>query len=182
MSVRSDRHDTRRLGRGGGFSLVELMSVVAIAAIVAATAAVKMSSTKSDRSASATRLLLHDVAFARQRAVATGYRSWIDFSTANQWRLLAEDSTHLGRTNAQVLTDPASGGNFTQAVNTGSFLGVTLTSVNVDGENWIGFDWVGEPLKKTAETTPLAADAVFTFSSGQKVTVNKDTGHATYTP
>lgn len=177
-----DVHDSRRLPRGGGFSLIELLAVMSILAIVAATAAVRMSSASTDRSAMAARMLLRDIAYARQRAVATGYRAWIDFSTADTWKLLAEDSTHVGRTNAQALSDPASNDTFVQVINTGTFVGVTISVIDVDGENWIGFDWVGCPLKKTAETTPLAGDATFTFSDGQVITVNKDTGHAVYTP
>ena len=153
---------------------------MAIMAILAGVAAVKVSSASGDRSAMAARVLLRDIAFARQRSVATGYRTWIDFSTPNTWRVLAEDASNLTRANAQLLNDPATNGGFVQTLDTGAFLGVSFT-VTV-GEDWIGFDWVGQPLKKTGEDTPLAADAVYTFSDGQVVSINKDTGHAVYTP
>ncbi len=159
---------------------MELVVVMAIMAILAGTAAVKLSSTSGDRSAMAARVLLRDIAFARQRSVATGYRTWIDFSTPDTWRLLAEDASNLTRANAQPLNDPATNDGFFQTLDSGAFFGVTLT-VSA-GEDWVGFDWVGQPLKKTGETTPLAADAVYTFSGGQAVSINKDTGHAVYTP
>ena len=55
-----------------------------------------------------------------------------------------------------------------------------ITSVDFDTEDWIGFDWLGRPLKKTAETSPLAANGAVELTGGHTVTVNKDTGHITY--
>jgi Tfp pilus assembly protein FimT len=159
------------------------MAVLAIMAIVATTAIVRMSSLSDDRSAMAARMLLRDLAFARQRAVATGYKTWVDLSAADTWRLLAEDATNQTQASAQLLNDPATNDGFVQTVNSGTFMGVTF-SVTV-GESWIGFNWVGQPIKDSDEDQDppsLAADAVYTFSGGQVVSVNKDTGHAVYTP
>ena len=71
---------------------------------------------------------------------------------------------------------------FVQALNVGQFVGVTMTSVNFDGEDWVGFDWLGRPMDETGEATPLTADGTVTFNGGAQVTVNKDTGHVVYVP
>ena len=42
--------------------------------------------------------------------------------------------------------------------------------------------WILWPLEKTGEATPLAADGSVTFSGGEKVTIDKDTGHIAFVP
>ena len=183
MPVRSRDHESRRLSGGGGFTLLEVTAVMVVLGIVAATAIVSLSSTTGKRSAMAARQLQRDMTFARQRAVATGTRSWLDFETnTGAWTVRVENPASLGRVPSPVLTDPATGGEFVQAMNTGSFLGVTITTVDFDSEDWIGFDWLGRPLDKTGEATPFTADGSVTFSGGEKVTVDKDTGHIAFVP
>lgn len=154
-----------------------------IVGILAGTAVISLSSTTGKRSAMAARQLQRDLTFARQRAVATGTRSWVAFDTIGQtWTVRAEDTGSPGRAGSLVLTDPATGGQFVQEMNQGTFLGVTMASVDFDTEDWIGFDWLGRPLDKTGEATPLGADGVVTFSGGDLITVNKDTGHVAFVP
>ncbi len=184
MSTQPESHEPRRLYRGGGFSLIELVAVMVVVGIIAGTAVVSLSSTTGTRSAMAARQLQRDMTFARQRAVATGTPSWLEFDTTNHdWTVWVEDPSNPGRGNALVLSDPATGENFVQLLNTGQFVGVTLSTVDFDSEDWVGFDWLGRPLKKTGEVTPLpTADGTVTFSGGDQVTVNKDTGHIAFVP
>ncbi len=157
---------------------------MAVTGIIAATAIVSLAGTTGKRSAMAAMQLQRDMTFARQRAVATGTRSWLDFETnAGAWTVRVENPPPgAGRGTAPVLTDPATGGEFVQAMNTGTFIGVTMTIIDFDSENWIGFDWLGRPLDKTGEATPLTADGSVTFSGGETVTVEKDTGHIAFVP
>ncbi len=162
---------------------MELVAVMTVMGIVAATAVVSLSTTTAKRSSMAGRQLQRDMTFARQRAVATGTVSWLDFETnAGAWTVRVENPASLGRATAPVLTDPATGGEFVQSMNTGSFAGVTISTVDLDGEDWIGFDWLGRPLDKTGEATPFATDGTVTFSGGDSVTVDKDTGHIVFVP
>ncbi len=185
MKDRTQGHDARRLGRGGGFSLLELAAVMVIVGIIAGTAVVSMTSMTGNLSAMAASQLHRDMTFARQRAVATGTRSWLQFDTGAQtWTVRVDDTATPGWAASLVLTDPATGGSFVQPVNTGRFLGVTMTAVNFDGTDWIGFDWLGRPLKKNGPppTTPLAGAGSVTFSGGEQITVDKDTGHIVFVP
>ncbi len=154
-----------------------------VVSIIAGTAVVTLSSTTGNRPAVAARQLQRDLTFARQRAVATGARSWVEFNTtSHSWTVRAEPSgAAANRLNAAVLTDPATNSGFVQQLDADQFVGVQITGVNFDAEDWIGFDWLGRPLKKTAETTPLGANGTVTLTGGHIVTVNKDTGNVTYT-
>jgi len=164
---------------------LELSAVMVIVGIIAGTAVVSMTSMTGNLSAMAAAQLHRDMTFARQRAVATGTRSWVQFDTVAQtWTVRVDDTGTPGWAASLVLTDPATGGTFVQPVNTGRFLGVTMTAVNFDGTDWIGFDWLGRSLKKDGPppTRPLAATGTVTFSGGEQITVDKDTGHIVFVP
>lgn len=183
MSKRPNRNRSRRLSGGGGFTLIELVAVMIVVSIVAGTAAVSLSSTTGNRAAVAAKQLLRDMTFARQRAVATGTRSWVEFDTTGQtWSVRAEDPDSPGRAGATVLNDPATNTTFVQALNVSHFMSVELTSVDFDSGDWVGFDWLGRPLDKAGESTPLSADGTVVLTGGHRITVEKDTGHVTYTP
>jgi Tfp pilus assembly protein FimT len=152
-----------------------------VVGILSATAVVSLSSTTGNRATMAAKQLQQDMTFARQRAVATGTRSWVEFNTVTHtWTVRVEDPGSPGRAGATVLTDPATGTDFAQALDVNQFVGVQTTAVNFDAEDWIGFDWLGRPLDKTGEATPLTADGAVTITGGHQVTVEKDTGHIAY--
>lgn len=183
MPVQPRDHEPRRLSGGGGFTLIELAAVMVVVGIIAGTAVVSLSSTTGKRSAMAARQLQRDMTFARQRAVATGTRSWLEFDTIGQtWTVRVEDTASPGRATSLVLTDPATNAGFVQAMNAGSFLGITMTAVDFDTEDWIGFDWLGRPLDETGEATPLGAHGSVTFSGGDSISIDKDTGHVAFIP
>jgi prepilin-type N-terminal cleavage/methylation domain-containing protein len=174
------RIQRRRPGPGGGFTLVELIAVIAIAAIIAGTAVPALSSLSESRTAVAARDLVRDLSFARQRAVASGTRSWVRFDAAAEtWSVLVEDPASPGRAGASVMTDPATGRSFVVALGQPPLDGVTIASATFDGGAEVGFDWLGEPLN-VAETA-LAADGAVTLSGGAVVTVRKGTGYVSQT-
>jgi prepilin-type N-terminal cleavage/methylation domain-containing protein len=181
MSIQRTSNEPRRLSGDGGFSLIELVAVMVVVGIIAGTAVVSLSSTTGNRAAMAAKQLQRDMTFARQRAVATGTPSWVEFNSVDQtWTVRVEDPASPGRAGATVLTDPATNNSFVQALDASQFISVSLTSIDFDGEDWIGFDWLGRPLEKTAETTPLAAEGSVVLTGGHKITVEKDTGHVAY--
>jgi Tfp pilus assembly protein FimT len=163
--------------------LIELVAVMVVAGIIAATAVVSLSSTTGSRASMAARQLQRDLTFARQRAVTTGTRSWVEFTLGSHtWTVRVEDTSSPGRAGALVLNDPATNASFVQVLDASQFVDVQLTSVGFDGEDWIGFDWLGRPLDKTGEATPLTADGAVELTGGHRVTVEKDTGHIAYVP
>lgn len=171
--------DTRRLRGGGGFTLIELLVVMVIVALLAAVAVPAIDRASASRAAMAAKLLLHDLTFARQRAVATGTPAWVVFDTdAQTWSVLAEDPESPGRAGASIIADPATGRSFVQALNANEFVGVRISSASFDGNPEIGFDWLGRPLNSSE--TELAAEGTITLTDNHLLTVAVGTGHVAY--
>lgn len=172
---------TRRLRRGGGFTFIELLVVMVVVAVMALVAIPIITTLSADRSTFAARQLLRDLSFARQRAVATGTRSWVVFDTvAHTWTIFAEDPLAPGRAGATVIQDPATGHDFVQTLDTNEFAGVQFLTVDFDGNLEIGFDWLGQPLNST-EASLVALGSV-TLSGNDVVDVQTETGYITFTP
>jgi len=179
MTACGRRAGTRRRGRGGGFTLVELVAVLVIVAVLAAAVAPSLRATDGVRGAMAAKQLLRDLTFARQRAVATGARSWVVFDTgAETWTMLAEDPDNPGRAGARVLTDPSDGGFYIETLGSGSFIGMSIVSASFDGASEVGFDWLGRPLNATE--SDLSAQGTVMLSGGHLVTVAAETGYMAY--
>ncbi len=181
MTTDASQCKARRPGKGGGFSLFELIAVIVIAGILAATAVPVLSSATGSSAPMAAKQLVRDLTFARQRAVATGTRSWVVFDTAaDTWSVLAEDPNSPGRINAAVLTDPATSGPFVQSLGVNQFVGVRLMTASFDAGPEIGFDWLGRPLNETE--TALSAQGSVTLSGSHVITVEVGSGFVAYTP
>ena len=181
MTTDASRCKARRPGKGGGFSLIELIAVMVVVGILAAAVVPVLSATTGARAAMAAKHLVRDLTFARQRAVATGTRSWVVFDTAaDTWSVLAEDPNSPGRINAAVLTDPATSGPFVQSLGVNQFVGVQLVTAAFDGNAEVGFDWLGRPLNQTE--TALAAQGSITLSGSHVITVEVGSGFVDYTP
>ena len=173
--------NTRSRHKDNGFTLVELTAVMVVIAILALVAIPTLTRLSDDRATLAARQLLRDLSFARQRAVATGTRSWVVFDTGNHsWSVLAEDPTTPGRTNASVIEDPATGHDFIQPLDINQFVGVQLQAVDFDTDVEIGFDWLGQPLN--GAENPLSNDGSVTVTTDHVIKVEVETGYVTYTP
>ncbi len=173
------RNNHRRPSPGDGFTMIELVAVMVIVAILAASAAPALNSLANTRSSMASQLLLRDLTFARQYAVATGSRTWVVFDVgAESWSVLVENPASPGRTGAAILTDPATGKPYTETLGGTDYPGVGLVTAAVDGGSEIGFDWIGRPLN--SGETDLAASGVITLTNGHQITIEVETGHVEY--
>lgn len=171
----------RRSWTSGGFTLVELVAVLVVTAILAATAVPALGTLADTRRGLAASGLRRDLTLARQRAVATGTRSWVIFDVnAETWSLLVEDPSSPGRAGAVALADPGTGRDHVVQLGAGAFGGVTLASADFDGGVEIGFDWLGRPLN--GAESDLAAAGTVTLSGGGQVVVAATTGHVSVTP
>ncbi len=163
----------------GAFTLIELVAVMILVGILGVAATVSFNSMPASRQAAAARQIQRDLAFARERAMATGIRHWVVFSLAsNSYSLLAEDPLNPGRASATTIKDPATQSPFVQRLNLNEFVGVTLASVTFDAGAEVGFNWLGEPLNSSA--TALAASGVVRVTGNHQVFVQSGTGMVTY--
>ncbi len=159
------------------FTLVELVAVIVIVLVLIATAAPNLART-SVTSRTALRMIQKDLSSARERAIASGRRTWVTFDTSvHSYVVKQESASSPGKAGATAITDPATGVAFLRRLNTGEFAGVALTSVSADSGSEIGFDWKGTPLNSGEGV--LSANATITVSNASTITVLALTGAVT---
>lgn len=170
------RQATKAERCGPGFTLIELVVVIVIAAIVAAISVPSLGSFASTRRAMAARQMVRDLDYARERAIATGTRTWVAFATGtNSYSVLQENPASPGRAGANVLADPAfAGKDYVQSLGTGDYAGVSIVRAEFGAGTDVGFDWLGRPSDSTA--ADLTDAGVVTLSGGTTVTVQAVTG------
>ncbi len=168
--------------RRDGFTLIEVIVVMIIVAILAVVATPKLANLGSSRSGVAARMVARDLTYARERAIATGTRTWVVFSPGtNSYSVLSENPASPGRVGASTMTDPnGSGKPYVQYLNTGEYVGVTMSGAAFDSGTEVGFDWVGKPYNNTS--TALSAAGTVTLSNGYSVTIQPTTGLAKVLP
>ena len=170
---------TRRPSGDGGFTLIEVVALLVLASVLAAAAVANLDRLSNTQASVASRQLLRDIAYARQRAVATGTVTWIAFDeAAESWTLLAEDPLNPGRANAVPLNDLATGDPFVQTLGDGVYGNVGLVSADFDTDVEVGFDWKGQPLAATE--SPLVAEGVVLLTGGHAIRVAVGTGYAVH--
>lgn len=165
---------------GRAFSLIELVAVAAIVGILAATAIPAVASLGGRRGAAAARQIVRDLTYARERAMASGTRTWVVFSaSAETYSVLSENVASPGRAGATVINDPASGQAFTITLGLSGSEGVTISSaVFATGQEEVGFDWLGTPLATNGSA--LTAQGTVTLSTGHQAILTPRTGLAQF--
>jgi prepilin-type N-terminal cleavage/methylation domain-containing protein len=159
-----------KLKREGGFTLIELVTVVLATAILMALFYAGTNLT-GDRAAAAGRRLVSDLRYAQQLANATQARSGVAL-TASSYTVFTSNSS------ATAATDPLKGGSYVVNM-TGDFASVTLSNSLTGGI--VRFDSLGIPYQGTdGSQTALAAAQTITVSSGassiKTITIEPVTG------
>ena len=179
----------RRALRGGvraGFSLIELITVIVIMGIVSAVAIGSMGRSRQNRQRAAAHTMVVNIAYARERALATGHPTWVYVYTNTETFSLYETVGGV----LVTMTDPATNKQLTTVLGASSdnaqFAEVGVLSVNgATSASAIifGFDWQG---RLTDSGGALASSdwTITVTQSGQTtitVTVYAETGLATVT-
>lgn len=147
--------------RAEGFTLAELVVVMLITGVLGAVAIGSMQSLTTTRQVAAAHTVSRDLAYARERTMATGTRHWVSFSVASSsYSVLAENPATPGFASATSLRDPATGMPLVTHLNTGDYAGVAISSVSFDGGTTVGFDWLGRPLATTGSRLTSSAQVI----------------------
>jgi prepilin-type N-terminal cleavage/methylation domain-containing protein len=176
----------------GGFTLIEICTVVVIIAILA-TIALPSLGTRSDLDTSAAaRVLVSDLLFAQSQAIATGQKQYVSFTLASNQPGGGSGSYNLSCPEGTLLTNPTTRQPYTQVMGTSAANGlanVQLSELSFDNasNSLLVFDSLGEPMACPVNGTPVPLAATGTIvlqSNGSTVTlsIEPDTGNITVSP
>lgn len=166
----------------GGFTLVEILVVVVILGIAGAIIVPQMGTRDDLRVAAAARLVMSDLSYAQNRAIAQQKKHYVRFfgqqySVCDSSALVAID---------HPLKPAQSSGKYVISFGTNGTTGldqVSVGSVNFASQTIIGFNDLGEPFafNGTVET-PLSASGTIIVQSGAAaltIQIEPFTGEAT---
>ncbi len=154
------------------FTLIELIVVIIIVGIVSATAIGTMGKSRQNRQRSAARTLSVNIAYARERALATGRSTWVYVYTNTETISLSETISGA----LVTMKDPATNNQLTTVLGASSdnaqFAEVGVLAVNgaTSASPFIfGFDWQGRPTDSIG--TPLTSDWTITITQSGQTTI-----------
>ncbi|MGQ0627520.1 MAG: GspH/FimT family pseudopilin [Phycisphaerales bacterium] len=166
---------------GRAFTLVEILVVMLLISVLAVAAAPTLGSIPRQKAAAASRLLMRDLGYARERAMTDGARTWVTVSVASdQYSVLQENPAAPGRAGAATVTDPATRAPFIQRLSVNATAGVDVTAAAFGPSSEVGFDRLGRPLLSTGAL--MTTTGTITLRGGHVVSVAPGTGRIFYTP
>jgi len=154
-----------------GFTLIEVLVVVVILGIAASVVVPQMLSAGQLTIQAASRMIISDVLFAQNEAIARQQPRKVVFEVANNaYRLTDENDVMIS------VGWKGQGGNYVVDFDTDSrFAGAQITAVDFDGSNTVAFDELGAP--SSGGTVDLSA-----AGSQYRITVTPFTGRVTVAP
>jgi prepilin-type N-terminal cleavage/methylation domain-containing protein len=165
------------------FTLIEILSVVIILGIISAIVIPQVGQRGDLQAAAAARVLIGDLTYAQNRAIANGGWTYVTFSTTAQNYTLYNGTSSAP--SATPLTHPVYDDNYTMTFGgqgSNALTGATLASVNIgNGSSTLAFDSTGIPYAYVGGNPPieLTAAATAVISSDNysvTVTVEPATG------
>ena len=146
-----ENNELFRARKLAGFSLIELIVLMTITVILAVAAVPALMDPGPLRLQRAARETAAHIKMARDLAVATRRRTWVDFDVSgNSYSVYIEDPDNPGKSHRIWVTHPEMGGNFHVQLNTGDFAGVEIASAKFKS-GWfftrseVEFDRLGTP-------------------------------------
>ena len=162
------RHTSCPHGRGGAFTLLELLIVVVIIVIAAMTAVPMMSSAASLQIRSAASMIAADLEYAKSMAISRGQYYSVVFNDANESYQIQKQ---VQNQDIVILHPVKKGFNFVVDFRNDSRLNrVDIVSVNFNGGNRVKFDYLGSPYDGSTPPQPLNTNTGFVTISAGSVT------------
>ena len=165
------------VGKRGGFTLVELLTVVVLLAVVAAVVLPNAGYSDGEKALAAAKKVAADIEYAQGEAVNRQTSITVSFSPAGETYSLASGGT--------MLTDPVYGNSF--EVNLPGDLhavGVEINSADFgSGESTVTFNAYGEPVR--ADGSPISSEAKVVIRCGDStytVSIAPVTGRVVVVP
>ncbi|QOV90232.1 type II secretion system protein [Humisphaera borealis] len=155
-----------------GFTLIEILGVVVILGIISATIIPQIATRDDQRAAAAARVVMSDLLYAQNRAVAQQKVHYVVFDVVNKnYKVLDKWSP------ATVIKNPVDGSTFQVYfgdASAGGLKEMSLVSAAFDGNSAIAFDAMGIPQSVNASTgalTPMTVGRVVVGSGTYQLTV-----------
>jgi prepilin-type N-terminal cleavage/methylation domain-containing protein len=156
MRVRRINSSSSSSGSGGrrAFTLVEILVVVVILGIAAAVVVPQLGTQSDLRAAAAARLIMADLIYAQNRAIATQTKHYVFFDTTNQKYRIRMGSTFVD------IPQPITKESYYEVAlgQKGTALSdISLGTVNIEGCATIAFDELGVPYSYNSSTSATTA-------------------------
>jgi general secretion pathway protein G len=162
-----------RVHRRSGFTLIEILSVVVILGVLSALIIPQIATRDDQRAAAAARVVMSDLMYVQNRAVAQQKIHYVVFDTTNQRYRVLEQLLPTQK----LIKNPVDGSDYQVqygATSTTGLRDMVLHSAAFDGSSVIAFDVMGIPHKVDATTgqmTALQSGQIVVRSGAYRLTV-----------
>lgn len=178
MNAPFTHHPRPSIGRRAGFTLVEILTVVVILGIASAIVIPQLSDRSDLRVAAGARVLMADLLYAQNRAIATQKTHWVKFDAEQQRYAIFTDSAMTDLLDHPVQKIPY----VAQFSGSGDLAipDVILVSATFGEGEVLGFDPLGQPMAMIdGSPVELDSNGIIDLRSGSitmRVTVGPFTG------